>query len=75
MSTMITHTTVERSLLNLAVRQVTTLFGRTVWRTSRYHWSVDYGAPLLLLPTIDCLMCRRSVLCYDAGDESIPGGN
>jgi len=65
------HGEVEAELWALAVRQVTSLFGRTVWRVDLRHWRIDGAPPLLLLPAIDCLMSRRGVVCYDAAGASI----
>jgi hypothetical protein len=53
------HGEVESALKALAVRQVSSLWGRTVFRVSLFHWSVADGEPLLLLPAIDRLMRRR----------------
>ena len=69
------HGEVETELRALAVRQVTSLFGRTVWRVDLHHWRIDGSEPRRLLVAIDALMCRRSVLCYHATGASIRLGN
>jgi hypothetical protein len=53
------HGEVETALKALAVRQISCLWGRTVFRVSLFHWSVADGPPLLLLPAIDAVMRQR----------------
>jgi hypothetical protein len=52
----LSHTTLERSLLEMAVPQVGFVLGVIVQRVDRRHWSVAGGAPELLLVAMDELM-------------------
>jgi hypothetical protein len=56
---MIWHGEVESALRAIAVTQITTLWGRTVWRTDLRHWRVDGSEPVRLLCAIDRLMSKR----------------
>jgi hypothetical protein len=68
---MIEHGQVEAELRSLVVKQVTTLFGKTVWRLDKRHWCIDGGAPLRLLLAIDALMKRHGfVFDVRAGQDS-----
>jgi hypothetical protein len=57
--TPIEHGQVEAELRAIAVSQVVAVFGKMVWRSSLYHWRIDDGPPLLLLPAIDAVMLHR----------------
>jgi hypothetical protein len=52
----LSHTTLERSLLEMAVPQVGFVLGVIVQRVDRRRWSVAGGAPELLLVAMDELM-------------------
>ena len=49
----LSHATLERSLLEMAVPQVRFVRGVIVQRVDRWHWSVAGGAPELLLVARD----------------------
>ena len=72
---MIEHGEVESALKSLAVRQVSCLWGRTVFRVSLFHWSVADGPPLLLLAAIDAVMKRRLAKNAEAGQNARTSGN
>jgi hypothetical protein len=76
---LIQHGEVESALKALAVRQISCLWGRTVFRVSLFHWSVADGPPLLFLPAIDALMRRRIAFHARRGQncmiEARAGGN
>jgi hypothetical protein len=57
---MIEHREVEKVLLRLVLTQVSSEFGRTVWRRDQRRWSIDGGEASSLLVAIDRLMRRRT---------------
>jgi hypothetical protein len=66
----LSHGQVEAALKALAIRQITSLWGRTVFRLSLFHWSVAGGPPKLLLPAIDSLMRSRLAIRTEPGQDS-----
>jgi hypothetical protein len=69
---MILHGEMEAALLALRVRQVDILWGHSVWRASLFHWSIDSGPRLLLLPAIDAVMRWHRLLSPIGGNRIAP---